>query len=47
MYRIAWRYLSTSITGYGEYCLTLDQAQEWIKYLEKEFPEMEHKIESE
>ena len=45
-YRIAWKYLETSATGHGKYCLTKEVAQELIVKLTKEYKDMTHWIES-
>ena len=41
MYRIMWS-MPNGDTGNGEYCLTLEAAEAWLKYLESKHPDMKH-----
>ena len=44
MYRIAWS-TSTWETGNGEYCLSLEVAQDWVNRMKTKYPDMRHWIE--
>jgi hypothetical protein len=45
LYRIAWRMRNKEVGGHGEYCLSLETAEAWLKELKK-YADMEHWIES-
>ena len=45
MYRIAYQVLSTGLSGNGDFCLTKEDAESWIAYLNKEYPDINHWIE--
>jgi len=44
-FRIAWRSKLTGYTGHGEYCLTEQGAMDWLRYSNRNFPEIFHWIE--
>jgi hypothetical protein len=44
-FRINWEERDTKVAGHGEYCLTLQEARDWIHSLNKKHPEIEHWIE--
>lgn len=44
LYRIAWTELNKH-SGHGDYCFTLEAGQNWIRYLRKEYPDMNHWLE--
>ena len=45
MYRVAYRYHATGYVGYGEYCLSYTQAQDWVERLNARHTDMTHWIE--
>ena len=47
MYRISWKSKVTGCTGNGNYMFTLEGVTEYIKMLNKEYPELDHWMESE
>jgi hypothetical protein len=42
MYRVAWQILSTGFSGNGGYCLSKDEADEWISVMNNKYPDMNH-----
>ena len=44
-YRVAWQILSTGISGHGSYCLSKDEADEWVSVMNNKFPDINHWIE--
>lgn len=42
MYRVAWQILSTGFSGNGSYCLSKDEADEWISVMNNKYPDMNH-----
>jgi hypothetical protein len=45
MYRIVWQ-MPNGFTGNGEYVLTLELAQAWLEDLTRQYPYIQHWIES-
>jgi len=45
MYRVAYRYHATGYVGYGDYCLSYTQAQDWVERLNARHTDMTHWIE--
>lgn len=46
LYRIMWVIRASGITGNGDYCLTKEVAEEYIKSLNTMCPELDHWIEA-
>ena len=42
MYRIVWKMKTRDYGGNGEYCMTLEQAKDYVASLNKEYPELNH-----
>jgi hypothetical protein len=47
MYRVVWRVIATNYVGHGDYCLTLENAKDWVYAMNKKHPDTEHWIEKE
>lgn len=45
MYRINWT-TPTGVSGHGEYCLDLETANYWLDKLTKDYPDMNHWLDS-
>jgi len=43
MYRIAWR--DGRQEGHGDYMLSYETATEWVKYMERVYPDTKHWVE--
>lgn len=42
MYHIVWKMKARDYGGNGEYCMTLEQAKDYVASLNKEYPELNH-----
>jgi hypothetical protein len=42
MYHIVWKMKDRDYSGNGDYCLSLDQAKDYVVSLNKEYPELNH-----
>jgi hypothetical protein len=45
MYRIAWRVIATNYVGYGDYCLSFENARDWVDAMNKKHPDTKHWME--
>ena len=46
-YRIVWIIHTTGYTGHGDYCLSKEEADEYVVRLNRDYPDMNHWFEQE